>query len=651
MSDLDVALRLRLQQNLSREGPRARKELEGIRRAAHGLNGANAQRLKSDLRETASTARRTRAGLDDTRRSARQLDQQRLARLRGELRQTQGDVRRLKERFDELGRTRGAMRETGAAAGLMAGAATRAWGALAAFMSVDAVVRGMGRIADGYREIDRAAAQAATTAEMRDPKAVEQIMRSDAVLNERYGLTRRVVADTRNTFAAGGFSLADQDKVLDPTLKTAKAKGADPNNVAQAAMAFIENMGLRPEQLPQAYDAMAKGMNLGRFEVDAMSRYFPQLGAQYAALGGDGLKGITELIALAQVVRKGSGTQEEAATNFQNILTKITSPDTIKNFQEQGVDLEAVVKEARKNGTHPLLAVVDKAMEMTGGDEFRIGELFGDMQAKNALRPLIQFRELLTQWMGEIEKESAGTVDEDWNFNKDRPAEVEDRERAKRENAQARLGAATNDATALVSRIYTWVWEDIARSAESFRQRGLNPLIPNPLDSFQRFREALGGGASEPEPQRSTAERARAFRERNGLPPVDRNLRPQLEGAARESMDGFNEALEAEGQKALGIAESIAARIKAIFSFTVTPTIAPTFGGAAPAAPSAPAPSGAPGKQSSLLKPTSGSKFALTQNIYGTGDSRAIARRVLREQDRAVRRVQAAALHDTGRLA
>jgi hypothetical protein len=54
------------------------------------------------------------------------------------------------------------------------------------------------------------------------------------------------------------------------------------------------------------------------------------------------------------------------------------------------VDLEAVMRDAATRGINPLEALIQKIREITGGDMFRVQELFADSQVLGFLRPMMQ---------------------------------------------------------------------------------------------------------------------------------------------------------------------------------------------------------------------------------------------------------------------
>jgi len=90
-----------------------------------------------------------------------------------------------------------------------------------------------------------------------------------------------------------------------------------------------------------------------------------------------------------QIVRRGAGDASEAATNFNNILQKINSNDSIKNFAKFGIDIQKVLKDAKESGSDPLEASLRAINQAIGGDMSRLGQLFSDAQVQKGLIPLL----------------------------------------------------------------------------------------------------------------------------------------------------------------------------------------------------------------------------------------------------------------------
>ncbi|MBB3461967.1 putative nucleic acid-binding Zn-ribbon protein [Rhizobium sp. BK377] len=700
MNDINVALRLRLKNDLSREAPKAERDLKHIKQAADALGKAGGSnklgRELAELRREAGQSERAVRNLD---REARKLNAvstnsaEREVRALGTAAKTaQKDLRLLEResrnlrgvdpgKIDRINKPAGALNRT---MDMLKSSAGAAFGALVAFASVDNIIRGMEEVADRARKLDREIASVAVTAEMRTPQAIKQIGASNEKLSVRYGVDQTAVNDARKTFAAAGFGLDQQEAILDPTLKAAKAGDSTGETMAAAVIASQQALGVKNSEVPAALDMMAKGSKLGSFEVDAMAKNFPALATMYGGTGRSGLQGWAELIAAAQVVRMGAGTQDQAATNLENIISKLSSPDTVKNFQEKGVDLEKLKNKSIKNGTPYMMDVVDEVMRISGGNEFTIGELFGDMQAKQALAPLIGKRDVYNDFLKQIVGDSRGTVDADYDFVRNRPQEKADRREAAAAATGNKIGAIYGAVTdPIKDRVVGAFNGDYARQEEEYRQtqlRQLGPLelskriadlearlsklppekldgvipmmgavrgqVKGQLEELKGAMSTLDGGSSlEARDERAAARGPSGWQRflfgRAAQPGFDLKdqLGIDLRPAAEESMKGYNEGLASEGQKAAQEATSIADRIKAALGFTVSPTIAPNF------MPPASTPTSLPKDKQSALQTPSSVKVA---QYFPGGNARLAAMRAQREQNRAIRMASARSLSDTG---
>lgn len=224
---------------------------------------------------------------------------------------------------------------------------------------------------------------------------VEEMMASSLAMFQRVAreTNQRVLdlAQAAGTLVAGGGRAGEVWEQLVPIIgRVATASGANANDLAQSVLAMVNNLRLGPEQVEQALASMVQAGREGQFELKDMAREFAGLTAAAAGIGLTGPNAINSLSAALQVARQGAGTAGEAATNLTNILQKMTSPDAVRNFREMGVDLEGVMRDAAARGINPLEALIQKIRQITGGDMFRVGELFADSQVLAFLRPMIQ---------------------------------------------------------------------------------------------------------------------------------------------------------------------------------------------------------------------------------------------------------------------
>lgn len=189
-----------------------------------------------------------------------------------------------------------------------------------------------------------------------------------------------------------GFGLDPKaaTRMIGPIGKVATAYRADIADLAAASFANFSNLKVPIGENARALEIMAAAGNAGAFEIKDMAAAFPALTAQAQAFGQKGVSAVADLAAAAQIARKGTGSAEQAATNLQNLLAKINTKETIQKFAAMGVDLPAALKKAYAEGKTPLEAIATIANKTLKGDLSKISFLFGDMQAQQALRPLIQ---------------------------------------------------------------------------------------------------------------------------------------------------------------------------------------------------------------------------------------------------------------------
>jgi TP901 family phage tail tape measure protein len=186
-----------------------------------------------------------------------------------------------------------------------------------------------------------------------------------------------------------GLDVERATRAMPSIAQAATATGASLEDLSKAGFAAMSNLGLGAEDLAKSFDVMAAAGKAGGFELRDMAQYLPSITALASAKGMSGESGLAQIAAALQIVRRGAGDASEAATNFNNILQKINSNDAMKNFEELGIDIQKVLKDAKANGTDPLEASLRAINTAIGGDLSRLGEIFADAQVQKGLIPLL----------------------------------------------------------------------------------------------------------------------------------------------------------------------------------------------------------------------------------------------------------------------
>ncbi|MDO9501386.1 phage tail tape measure protein [Falsiroseomonas sp.] len=245
--------------------------------------------------------------------------------------------------------------------------------------------------------------------------AAAEAGRAYEVLALQTGQRSREIADAAQNLIAAGLSGDDVATFLPILARTATAAGATMADLSRAMVAMRQNAGISgATEMADALGGMAQAGKAGNFEMRDMARFFPSLLAQMDGLGVRGRTATDSLASMLQVARQGAGSTEEAANNLTNFLSKLTSPETRRNFQAIGVNLEGVLADAARQGINPVEAVLQKIRERTGGNMFRVGELFGDMQILNFLRPMLRGTAEYLSILEEVRRANASLVDQDF---------------------------------------------------------------------------------------------------------------------------------------------------------------------------------------------------------------------------------------------
>lgn len=277
------------------------------------------------------------------------------------------------------------------------------------------------------------------------------VMRGAAL---RWNQTQTEVAKGTAVLIAGGISSAKELAAYAPVMaKTATATRASMDDLGSVAIALNDNLGIGAAGLERSMNMLAYAGKRGQFELADMAKWLPQLTPQFAALGITGERAVAEIGASLQIARKGAGSNDEAANNFKNFLSKITAKDTLKSFKDAGIDLKDAMKNMVSQGMTPMqamLEIITKYMSTKGpkaagefqkvmalkddkeretalarlNESYKLGELFADQQVLAFIRPAVANRaEGADIQKGSMAAADQGVLDQDWNKRMESPKE------------------------------------------------------------------------------------------------------------------------------------------------------------------------------------------------------------------------------------
>nr|WP_298095959.1 phage tail tape measure protein [uncultured Shinella sp.] len=305
---------------------------------------------------------------------------------------------------------------------------------------------------------------------------------------------------------AGGLNAENASSMTDSVLTFAKATRAETADAGKTAVALQNNMKIGAGEMMDAFDAMALAGKEGQFEVRDMARNAPSIFAKMAKLGEGGLQGVRGFAAMAQEIRATAGTSDEAATNFENMLDKMTSGDFIKNAKKMGINVEKVFADANKRGVSPVLEMLKKIKDVTRGDTFKMKELMPDVQANSALSALVNKIPEIEAAIGRYGN-AGGTVMRDFATATDNANEAWNRFSANIQNQAEQIGSkalpvvtnsmnrlskAMEDIDARRAAVAGETQEMVDSSRDEFgaRYKKINPNA-GPMDGAYLYEQAL----------------------------------------------------------------------------------------------------------------------------------------------------------------
>lgn len=167
---------------------------------------------------------------------------------------------------------------------------------------------------------------------------------------------------------AGESQVSVAAKMLPTIMRASTASGTKAEDIATIGLRAMQTFGLTLEQFPHAIDmAMAAGQ-AGGFELRDMAKWLPKAMAAGQASGLSGMEGFQRILASMQASVITAGSKDEAGNNVVGLLGKLNSADTAGKLKEMGVDLPAVLANAREKGVSSIDAFVQLMDKLAAKD-------------------------------------------------------------------------------------------------------------------------------------------------------------------------------------------------------------------------------------------------------------------------------------------
>ncbi|AYQ40288.1 putative phage tail length determination protein [Burkholderia aenigmatica] len=370
---------------------------------------ADARKMQSGLNNVTTAANRTTGALGSVTAATQRADSA-LARL--------GSSSSLDRTFRYLGSVARRMNDIRRDADRMAAVLARA-GQTAGTIAAGTAAGGAAAVATLKRpvEFDKRLADMVNVAYPERSLAgrVSGMQTLESAINravQQGGGSRDSAADALDKMIASGtVNINDAMTMLPDLQKAATAANADVTELAQIAIRGMQTFGLSVAEVRGALSKAVVAGQAGGFELRDMSKWLPKLmAASSGKLGMRGLPDFERILSYAQASVITAGSPDEGGNNFLNLLLKINSADTEKDFARAGINLPKSLARARERGFDPVSAFIDfgrqfveknpdymklraKAATQTGEDKKATYRAMADILQGSAFGQVIQDRE------------------------------------------------------------------------------------------------------------------------------------------------------------------------------------------------------------------------------------------------------------------
>lgn len=197
-----------------------------------------------------------------------------------------------------------------------------------------------------------------------------------------------------NKIVSAGMDVNSAMKMLEPTLKAARAGFAEVETVAGSAVSVMASSGV--DDATRVYDILFATLNKGNAEFTDIANYLPKIipGARNAGIALEDVAG-----AYAYLTAQGFKA-EAAATGLQNVFKSFTDGKTIEGFRKIGVHMFDIHGNAR--GLSPILDDLQKSLSGLTDKQriMKLDKVGLDQEASMALSSMLQDYEKLQGVLG-----------------------------------------------------------------------------------------------------------------------------------------------------------------------------------------------------------------------------------------------------------
>lgn len=212
-----------------------------------------------------------------------------------------------------------------------------------------------------------------------------------------------IAGGERQLVALGGGDYLDKIGPIRARLaQLIKASESDAGDLYNLLYHYMHLTHMSPNEALQSMQVNYLQGKMGALELKDLAELMPRmipLGQEYMS----DKQVSTELVALLEVLRKQTGSASEAETRARHMMTKLSDPAEAKRIKDEvGVDVFAVREAAKARGENQLFAVLDAIAEKFkkfGDDPEKLGAIARDYYFRSGLEGYMKMREEIKNYL------------------------------------------------------------------------------------------------------------------------------------------------------------------------------------------------------------------------------------------------------------
>ena len=298
--------------------------------------------------------------------------------------------------------------------------------------------------AEDYANFSSPALHSAITEKLSGAAAFKEMERIENLTDSlalKYDSSSMDLANAYLFLVTTGMSKNLIDQMMPSMAEASTAYNVPVSDMSQAVFSLNENLKIPADEMTQGLGILAYAAKLGHYNLAAFGHGLPVIGGQMSLVGMTGTQGEVEGASDLEVIRRNTGSSDQATTELEDLMVYLHSMMALRMFDKtkrmedllgpsgqkildkyhlKPMDLPDYLNEERAKGVDEVDAITDyfhKILAPIQSPTDRgivVGAYFHNLGAQNAILALNQYYDVLHQDQQTLSGVQAQTVNTDF---------------------------------------------------------------------------------------------------------------------------------------------------------------------------------------------------------------------------------------------